>query len=96
MADQVAHAPIHALTENEHILALQMGNLYLLMALMGVGILYSTTEAKVVRNYIIALWIGDIGHLAATGYVLGLRNFVEVSRWNALAWGNIGATVSSR
>lgn len=41
--------------------AYQLGNIYLLLAMVGVAVLYSTTEALVVRNYVIALWIADIG-----------------------------------
>ncbi|KAI9819228.1 MAG: hypothetical protein M1827_007384 [Pycnora praestabilis] len=92
VADQVAHAPIHPLNQNEHMLALQLGNVFLLMAFMGIGILYYTTEPKVVRNYIIVLWLGDIGHVAVTYYILGYENFMDVGNWNALAWGNIGFT----
>jgi hypothetical protein len=56
--------------------------------------LYTTTEPKVVRNYVIALLLGDIGHLAVTLYIMGYERFVDVSKWNALTWGNIAATVS--
>lgn len=55
--------------------------------------LYTTTEPKVVRNYVIALLLGDIGHLAVTFYIMEYEHFVDVSKWNALAWGNIAATV---
>lgn len=53
--------------------AYQLGNIYLLLAMVGVAVLYSTTEAKVVRNYVIALWIADIGHVASKS--LGGSNF---------------------
>jgi len=42
----------------------------------------------------IALLLGDIGHLTVTLYIMGYERFVDVSKWNALAWGNIAATVS--
>lgn len=44
----------------------------------------------------IALLLGDIGHLALTFYILEYERFVDVSRWNHMAWGNIGATVRLR
>lgn len=44
----------------------------------------------------VACLIADIGHLAATYYILGYLQFVDISKWNALAWGNIGVTVPSR
>lgn len=60
---------------------------------MAIAILYTTSEPKVVRNYIIALWIADIGHLAATHHGLGYKHFIDVGHWNPMAWGNIGATM---
>ena len=30
----------------------RLGNIYLLLALAGISVLYTTTEAKVVRNYV--------------------------------------------
>ena len=44
------------------------------------------------RNYLIACAIADIGHLWVTYVVVGYANFVDVSGWNSLAWGNIGFT----
>jgi hypothetical protein len=44
---------------------------------------------------VIALLLGDIGHLAVTFYILEYERFIDVSKWNALAWGNIAATVGS-
>ena len=58
--------------------------------------LYTTTEPKVVRNYVIVLLLGDIGHLAVTFYILEYERFVDVSKWNAMAWGNIATTVRLR
>lgn len=58
------------------------------------AVLYSTRETKVVRNYMIALWLADIGHLAVTYHVLGTKYF-DIRHWNAMAYGNIGATVSA-
>jgi hypothetical protein len=42
---------------------------------------------------VIALLLGDIGHLAVTFYILEYERFVDVSKWNAMAWGSIAATV---
>lgn len=71
----------------------RLGNVYLLLAMVGVAVLYSTTEAKVVRNYIIALWIADISHVGITCYLMGYERVVNIASWNAMTWGNIGATV---
>jgi hypothetical protein len=63
--------------------------------MVGVAVLYTTTEAKVVRNYVIALWLADISHVAITCYGMPLETLLDIANWNAMTWGNIGATVSS-
>ena len=78
---------------NSRLVALQLGNLYLLLCMIGLAVLSSTTEIKVVRNYLVALWIADIGHVALTWHALGHQNFADVAAWNAMTWGNVGATV---
>lgn len=60
--------------------------------MIGVGVLYSTTEPKVVRNFLLACAIADIGHLYVTYIVMGQRDFFDVQGWNQMAWGNIGIT----
>lgn len=75
-------------------MALQLGNMFLLAGLVGVGVLYATTEPRVVRNYLVALLIGDIGHVAITYHVMEYARFVDVGNWNAMAYGNIATTVS--
>ena len=62
--------------------------------MIGLAIFSSTTEPKVIRNYLIALWVADIGHIVLTWYALGNHYLVDVSQWNAMTWGNVGATVS--
>ncbi|CEJ57166.1 hypothetical protein PMG11_05871 [Penicillium brasilianum] len=73
-------------------LAYQLGNLYSLLFLIGVAVLHTSTEPKVVRNYLIALAIADVGHVYATYLGMGWTAFSDVGAWNALTWGNIGAT----
>ena len=84
--------PSIPLTATSHVLALQLGNMYGLVGMIGVGVLYSTSEAVVVRNYLLACAIADVGHLWATYHVMGYANFMHVRSWNEMAWGNIGAT----
>lgn len=62
------------------------------MFMVGVGVLYSTSEPKVVRNYLVACAIADVGHVYVTYLAMGWDAFVDVQAWNALTWGNIGAT----
>ena len=45
-----------------------------------------------VRNYIVALAVGDIGHLVVTGLGLGWEGVLDIRGWNAMAWGNLGVT----
>lgn len=93
IADQIAGSPRGA-TENAKMIAYQLGNIYLLLAMVGVAVLYSTTEVKVVRNYLIALAIADVSHVSITAYGMGYDRTIDIANWNAMAWGNIGATVS--
>lgn len=62
--------------------------------MVGIAVLYTTTEVAVVRNYVIALWLADISHVGITCYVMPYEQLVNVAGWNAMAWGNIGCTVS--
>jgi len=80
-------------TATNRILALQLGNLYGLLAMVGVGVLYTTTEAEVVRNFLLACAIADMGHLYVTYAVMGYTGFMNVHEWNAMGWGNIGITL---
>ena len=76
------------------VLTLQLGNLYGLLGMIGIGVLYFTSEVRVVRNYILACAIADVGHLWATYAVMGQKDFLDAMNWNAVAWGNIGITVA--
>ena len=76
------------------VLTLQLGNLYGLLGMIGIGVLYFTSEVRVVRNYILACAIADVGHLWATYAVMGQKDFLDVTNWNAIAWGNIGITLA--
>lgn len=86
--------PSLTVDDNSRLVALQLGNCYGLLFLAAVAVLYTTTELKVVRNYLIALWIADIGHVAVCYIGLGYERFVDVASWNSMTWGNVGATVS--
>lgn len=94
LAEQIAGSPQQEITQNAKMIAYQLGNIYLLMALVGVAVLYTTTEAKVVRSYLIALAIADVGHVGITCYVMEYERAVDIAHWNSMAWGNLGATVS--
>lgn len=93
VAEQIPSSDLDVLSANAKMVAWQLGNIYLLLAMVGVAVLRSTTEARVVRNYVVALWLADIGHVAITCYVMPLEKLVDVANWNPMAWGNIAATV---
>ncbi|KAI5867417.1 hypothetical protein GGS23DRAFT_592731 [Durotheca rogersii] len=78
--------------DNARLVALQLGNAYGLLFLLGVAVLYTTTELRVVRNYLVALWIADISHVGVTCWTLGYERAVDVGSWNAVTWGNVGFT----
>ncbi|PYI27589.1 hypothetical protein BP00DRAFT_429143 [Aspergillus indologenus CBS 114.80] len=96
ITDQIPHAqgqgqsnPIPPQTIS---LAYQLGNLYGLLALLGLGLLRTTTEPAVIRRYLLALLVADVGHIAATGWAMGWARFGDVGGWNALTWGNVAVT----
>jgi hypothetical protein len=75
-------------------MAHQLGNMYLAMCFVGLALFRTTSEARVVRSYLVALLLADAGHVGFTWYGMGTNRFMDVSGWNAMAWGNLGATVS--
>jgi hypothetical protein len=75
------------------LLAWQLGNVYLLLGLLGTFILNTTTELSVVNAYLFALWLGDIGHLGFTLYAMGWEGTLGVETWTATTWGSIGITL---
>ena len=83
------------MTENSIILARQLGNLYLLCFFIAVALFATTSEIKVVRAYLFALWLGDIGHVGISWYGLGEDLRMNTAAWNATTWGNVAFTVSS-
>ncbi|MCJ1393875.1 hypothetical protein MMC18_006751 [Xylographa bjoerkii] len=96
IADQIpSSSPLKVLpfSPSAQVIAMQLGNTYLLLALLGLFILNTTTDARVVKAYIVALAIADIGHVVPTMWMLGWERSVAVQSWNKMAWGNIGATV---
>jgi len=92
VAEQIPGSITKPLTANATMVAYQLGNIYLLLGMVGIAVLYTTTEAKVVRNYVIALWLADISHVGITCYVMENQKLFDVVNWNAMAWGNIGVT----
>jgi hypothetical protein len=82
------------ITENSIVLAWQLGNIYLLLAFIAVALFTSTTEIKVIRRYLVALALGDIGHIGWTAYGLGADRLNKPAEINLMTWANIAPTVS--
>jgi hypothetical protein len=94
IGEQVLQKDGIATSEGSIVVAWQLGNLYLLLAFIGIAVLSTTSENKVVRAYLVALWLGDVGHIGFSCYGLGWGKLVRPVEWNAMAWGNIAMTVS--
>ncbi|RYP36543.1 hypothetical protein DL767_003366 [Monosporascus sp. MG133] len=85
-------SPIQAYDINARVVAQQLGNTYFLLCLLGVAVLWTTSELRVVRNYLLAAWVADISHVWLTCRALGWVRSVDVTAWNAMTWGNVGFT----
>ncbi|ERT00294.1 hypothetical protein HMPREF1624_03665 [Sporothrix schenckii ATCC 58251] len=85
-------APVIGLSDQARIVAQQLGNAYGLLFMVGIAVLYTSTELKVIHNYLVALLIADVGHVGLTIIALGTERFAAVGDWNAMTWGNVGFT----
>jgi len=52
---------------------LQLANCYLLLAMCSTAVLRTTNEKSVVKNFLTAMLLGDIGHL----YVLRMKPYLN-------------------
>ncbi|KAK4077332.1 uncharacterized protein Triagg1_3664 [Trichoderma aggressivum f. europaeum] len=93
VAQQIPQDKPLVASDNSIVMAHQLGNMYLGMCLVGLALFWTTSEARVVRSYLVALLIADAGHVGFTVHGLGSDRFMDVSGWNAMAWGNLGATL---
>lgn len=80
-------------TENSMVLAWQLGNMYLVLGFVAVALFTSTTEVKVIRRYLVALALGDVGHITSTCYALGMERLMKPAELNSMAYANIVMTV---
>ncbi|KAI0432024.1 hypothetical protein F5Y09DRAFT_303269 [Xylaria sp. FL1042] len=94
IASQIDSSNTAPSSDNARLVALQLGNTYGLVFLIGVAVLYTANELKVVRNYLVACLIADVTHVGLTCWGLGYERTVDVAGWNAVTWGNVGFTVS--
>lgn len=84
-----------AVSDHARLIALQLGNCYGLMFLLGLVVLFTTSELKVIRRYLLALSVTDVTHVAIGYHVLGIERFSAVHQWNSMMWGNIAMPVCS-
>lgn len=94
VSDQIAGQEAEV-SDHARLLALQLGNCYGLMFLLGLVVLYITSELKVIRRYLMALSVTDVTHVAVCYHVLGIERFAAVHEWNSMMWGNIAMPVCS-
>ncbi|KAK4162483.1 hypothetical protein QBC43DRAFT_321478 [Cladorrhinum sp. PSN259] len=92
-SQQTPH-PSQSLNPDSTLITRQLGNTYLLAFLLGVAILNTTAEIRVVKAYLWALWLADLTHIYFTCAALGWDETVSVTQWNAMTWGNVGATAA--
>lgn len=81
------HGPVPVRLGTSIVLS-QLANLYLLFALNEALVLRSTGDLRVWRTVLFVLLVADFGHLYS---VSGLGSWVywDVTRWNAIDFGNI-------
>ncbi|KAF3941300.1 hypothetical protein ABW19_dt0201660 [Dactylella cylindrospora] len=93
VAEQLPDTPVTALTPTGTLIAWQTGNLFGIMCMMAIAILWSTTEVAVMKRYLVALLIGDLGHVIAIWWFMGSAAFFGIHQWNILTWANVGFTI---
>jgi hypothetical protein len=86
-------AVIEKLSPSQFLVAQQLGNVYVLLLFLAVGILYATNEPKVVRNYLFSVMLCDFGHVFVCYKALGYDRFFDIWNWNSMIWGNVGISV---
>jgi hypothetical protein len=91
-AAKVVLEDVVAQNVSARLISSQLGNAYLLLCLLGVFILNTTTEIKVVRAYLWALLIADVGHVGLTVVYMGWSATLAVGSWSGAAFGNVGIT----
>ncbi|KAH8882685.1 hypothetical protein GQ53DRAFT_444505 [Thozetella sp. PMI_491] len=93
VSEQLPSAVPLVTSANASLVAQQLGSMFSLGFLLAIAVLYTTTEIKVVRSYLFALWLADISHVGLTLYALGWEGSLDVASWNPMTWGNVAFTV---
>ncbi|RPB01458.1 hypothetical protein L873DRAFT_1676230 [Choiromyces venosus 120613-1] len=95
LAEQIPPIPeqVPAISPNVRASLLQLANCYLLLSMCSTAVLRSTGEKSVVRRFLFAFLLGDVGHVYLTYAAVGAEYFFNPSQWNFLAHGNITFTI---
>ena len=74
-------------------MALHIGVLWVVFALVGSSILYFASEPRAVKAFLYAFLVGDIAHLAVTYIGLGHENFIDYGNWSSSICGEVVVAV---
>lgn len=74
------------------ILSLMVGNVLLLLAALAVACCFSSS-ATTAKWYLIAVAFADYGHIYSCYVGLGPDVFWDISQWNDMIVGNVGASL---
>ncbi|KAK0940667.1 hypothetical protein LTR29_007834 [Friedmanniomyces endolithicus] len=90
--DQVPHnaLPNASFPAQAKLLVLLLGNVYLLLAPLAIICIW-TPHRSVATYYLMAVGLGDLGHIYATYQVWG-EAFWDLNLWNDMMWGNVGVS----
>lgn len=77
--------------QQAQVLVYQLGNVYLLLAFLAVVCCWMT-DRTVIRGYLAAVALADLGHIFAVYRVVGADIFWDVSQWNGMMFGSVGVS----
>ncbi|CAI6340157.1 unnamed protein product [Periconia digitata] len=74
------------------ILTYTIGNVFLLLAFLGILCTAVTRDTRVTQLYLFFVAVGDLGHIYASYKVMGQEMFLDLNNYNDMMWGNIGVS----
>ncbi|KAI0476767.1 hypothetical protein F4859DRAFT_514099 [Xylaria cf. heliscus] len=89
---ELASDPSSSFPPQAQILTLQLVNVYLLLAALGI-ICSWTPHARTARWYLAAVALADYGHIWACYVGVGLDLLLQPAEWNDMLWGSVGVSV---
>lgn len=93
--DSLSHNPSATpMTLAERSLALQLGNVFAILALVSASILTFSPDPKASKAVLYSYLVGDVGHIAIVYFTVGHQRFLDYANWNMYLIGNIGVAVS--